>query len=288
MSDVQQQRQQATGELRQWILAQAQAGCSVETVFQAMKASGWQEDIAASALEETLLVKLAGGASQHGLPPPTRVPEPNLHESPAQLWAGDRDVSVIMAMRNPRVVVFGELLTSDECDELQVLAQPRLTRSTTLSNTSGDSEVDVARTSQGMFFDRGENPLCVRIERRISALLNWPVDNGEGLQVLRYAPGAEYRPHYDYFDPRLPGRAPSLERGGQRVGTLLMYLSTPSKGGGTLFPDVQLEVSPLKGHAVFFSYDRPHQMTRTLHGGSPVIDGEKWAATKWLRERAFA
>ncbi len=42
-----------------------------------------------------------------------------------------------------------------------------------------------------------------------------------------------------------------------------------------------------KGNAVFFSYDRPHAVTRTLHGGAPVIEGEKWVATKWLREGVF-
>jgi prolyl 4-hydroxylase len=26
---------------------------------------------------------------------------------------------------------------------------------------------------------------------------------------------------------------------------------------------------------------------RTLHGGNPVGRGEKWIATKWLRERAY-
>ena len=45
--------------------------------------------------------------------------------------------------------------------------------------------------------------------------------------------------------------------------------------------------APLKGNAVFFSYDRPHPMTRTLHGGAPVVEGEKWVATKWLREGRF-
>jgi len=38
---------------------------------------------------------------------------------------------------------------------------------------------------------------------------------------------------------------------------------------------------------VFFSYDRPHPDTRSLHGGSPVEAGEKWVATKWVRERRF-
>jgi len=48
-----------------------------------------------------------------------------------------------------------------------------------------------------------------------------------------------------------------------------------------------LEVAPQRGNAVFFSYERPHPSTQTLHGGAPVLAGEKWIATKWLRERIF-
>jgi prolyl 4-hydroxylase len=113
------------------------------------------------------------------------------------------------------------------------------------------------------------------------------VENGEGLQILHYRPGAEYKPHYDYFDPNEPGTPTILKRGGQRVATLVMYLSEPEKGGGTIFPDVHLEVAPKRGNAVFFSYTRAHPSTRTLHGGTPVIAGEKWIATKWLREGEF-
>jgi prolyl 4-hydroxylase len=111
--------------------------------------------------------------------------------------------------------------------------------------------------------------------------------HGEGLQILRYRPGAEYRPHFDYFDPQHSGTARILERGGQRVGTLVIYLNTPDGGGGTTFPDAGLEVAPVRGNAVFFSYDRAHASTRTLHGGAPVTAGEKWVATKWLREGVF-
>ena len=39
------------------------------------------------------------------------------------------------------------------------------------------------------------------------------------------------------------------------------------------FPDVNLEIAPKRGNAVFFSYERPHPSTRTLHGGAPVIAG---------------
>lgn len=139
-----------------------------------------------------------------------------------------------------------------------------------------------------MFLQRGENALVARIEARIAALLEWPVENGEAMQVLRYGVGAEYKPHHDYFDPARPGVGRILARGGQRVASVVMYLNTPARGGATTFPDARFEAAAVKGNAVFFSYDRPHPMTGTLHGGAPVLEGEKWVATKWLRERQHA
>jgi prolyl 4-hydroxylase len=190
-------------------------------------------------------------------------------------------------MYNPRVVVFGGLLSDEECDALIEMARPRLARSLTVETRTGGEEINADRTSNGMFFQRGENELVRRIEARIARLVNWPEENGEGLQVLCFRPGSEYKPHFDYFDPNEPGTPTILKRGGQRVGTVVMYLAEPEKGGGTTFPAVHLEVAPKRGNAVFFSYERPHPSTRTLHGGAPVLEGEKWIATKWLRERRF-
>ena len=279
--------QQVTPELRQWIVAQAQAGHKPESVLAAMRASGWQDDVAIDAIETTLSNFLAEHAKASGLPAAVSVPGPDLSESPLWLDAGDRQVQVLMTMSQPRVVVFGGLLSQAECDELIALARPRLTRSETVQTETGGSEVNPLRTSSGMFFSRAENALCARIEARIAHLLAWPLENGEGLQLLHYLPGAEYQPHHDYFDPAKSGTPSILARGGQRVGTLVMYLNAPDKGGATTFPDVALSVAPIKGNAVFFSYDRPHPVTRTLHGGAPVIAGEKWVATKWLREGRF-
>ncbi|MFY9511707.1 MAG: 2OG-Fe(II) oxygenase [Rubrivivax sp.] len=280
--------QTVTDELRRWIVAQAEAGCRPEDVIAAMVKSGWDEETAMSALETTLRERLdAVAAARKAVPSGVPVPEPALAGAPSRVLAGGRNVDILVAMRNPRVVVFGGLLSDEECDGLVALARPRLTRSETVDNSTGGSEVNSARTSDGMFFERGEAPLIQRIEQRIAELLNWPLDHGEGLQILHYRPGAEYRPHHDYFDPAHPGSATILKRGGQRVGTLVMYLNTPLAGGATTFPDVALEVAPIKGNAVFFSYDRPHAMTRTLHGGAPVVEGEKWVATKWLREGVF-
>ena len=280
-------KQNITPELRQWIVDQAKAGRSPDDVLKSMIDSGWTEDVAIDALENTLQGFLKDHAKANGLPVPVPVPEPDLLDAPGSVVVDGHEVKIVMTMRNPRVVVFGGLMTGAECDELVAQARQRLARSETVVTTTGASEVNVARTSEGMFFGRAENPICARVEERIAKLLNWPLDNGEGLQILRYQPGAEYKPHYDYFDPAQPGTPTILKRGGQRVGTLVVYLNSPKRGGATTFPDVHLEVSPVKGNAVFFSYDRPHPMTRTLHGGAPVLEGEKWVATKWMREGKF-
>lgn len=277
--------QTITPELQRWIVEQAKAGLTAEQVLQAMLKSGWDETVAAQALAQSV----AGFVPGQGLvlPVPSAVPEPDLSGAPPLLNAGDRAVGVLVSLQLPRLLVFGGLLSDEECDLMRAAAASRLARSETVAASADGSEVNAARTSEGMFFERGENEICRRVEARIARLLKWPVENGEGLQVLRYRPGAEYLPHYDYFDPRHTSTPPILQRGGQRVATLVMYLNTPEQGGATIFPDIGLEVAPIKGNAVFFSYDRPHPITQSLHGGAPVLAGEKWVATKWLRERRF-
>jgi prolyl 4-hydroxylase len=281
--------QTITDELRHWIVAQVDAGCSAEDMITAMRRSGWDDGVALAALD-TSVRHSRSAQVQHGslrLPAGAAMPEP-LPAGPASaLHAAGHPVQVLMAMRCPRIVTFGGLLTADECAALIALATPRLARSETVDQGSGGSEVNRARTSDGMFFERAETPFIARLEERFAALLQWPVTHGEGLQVLRYRPGAEYRPHHDYFDPSHPGTQAVLQRGGQRVGTLLVYLNAPEAGGATVFPDVALEINPVPGNAVFFSYDRPDPITRTLHGGAPVLAGEKWVATLWMRERRF-
>ena len=281
------QKQQITPELRRWIVEQAQGGHTAESVLKSMLASGWAEDVAIEAMETTLRGHLEEQAVAQGLPAAVPVPDANLDESPLYIDAGDRKVCVLQSMLNPRVIVFGGLLSDEECEQLIGFARPRLARSLTVATQTGGEEVNADRTSNGMFFQRGENELVSRIEERIGRLVNWPVENGEGLQVLHYTPGTEYKPHFDYFDPEAPGTPTILRRGGQRVGTLIMYLGEPEKGGGTIFPDAHMEVAPRRGNAVFFSYERAHPSTKSLHGGAPVLAGEKWIATKWLRERKF-
>ncbi len=284
--------QAITPELRAWIVSQAESGLPADTVLQSMKASGWDEDVAIAALETTLKAHIQETQPEallhEPLAVPLTVPMLAIEDSPLYLQLEDRRVSILSNMSEPNIVVIGDFLSDEECDGLIEGAKPRMARSLTVETETGGEELNADRTSNGMFYTRAENELIARIERRLAQLTRWPVENGEGLQILHYHPGAEYKPHYDYFDPSEPGTPTILKRGGQRVATIIMYLHEPEKGGGTVFPDVKLSVAPKRGNAVFFSYDRPHPSSKSLHGGMPVIEGQKWIATKWLREGKFA
>lgn len=198
----------------------------------------------------------------------------------------DRKINISISIDLPRVVVFEKFLTDEECDKLIELAKPRLSPSTTIE-TDGTIHQHPARTSKGMFFHRGQEELITKIENRIAKVVHWPVENGEGLQILHYQNGERYLPHNDYFEPNATSPSTHLVRSGNRVGTFLMYLSTPDHGGCTSFPESNIRVNCIKGNALFFSYHAANASTKTLHGGDPVLVGEKYVATKWLRQKSF-
>lgn len=272
----------STPALLQWVQTQLQAGYAPSKLIHTLLQAGWQDHIAHNAVH-TLQMQ-ASIASEST--PATR-PYVHLDQFDSTIKVGDQNIQVLLSLQRPRLVLLGNVLSHAECDQLIADASPAMSRSKTVSTQSQGEEVNPDRTSDGMFFQRAQTPLIQTIEDRLAQLVNWPVENGEGLQVLNYRPGAQYKPHHDFFNPKEPNSTPILRRGGQRVGTLVMYLNDVPAGGCTYFPETQLRVHPRKGHAVFFSYDTPHAETLTLHGGDPVITGEKWIATKWLRTHRF-
>ncbi len=186
---------------------------------------------------------------------------------------------------NPRIILLHNFLNKKECAHLIAQATPRLERSETLDGESGEGKVVEERTSYGMFFEeRGCDFIIERIEEKISHLTMMPVACGESIQVLRYGPGEEFKPHYDYFDSNSIGGKAALANGGQRIATLIMYLNSVEEGGETIFPEIDLKITPKKGNAILFYNCRPDgkEDPLTCHGGAPVIQGTKWIATKWI------
>ncbi len=274
----------AQEQLHQWIADRRPEGYCPAQIFNSIIASGWTREAAVAAMGH-VMGDLVGQRELDLLL--SGMPQPDLSQSPTSIVVEGREVQVLFEMQNPRLVVFGGLLSDDECDEIVDISRSRVQRSTVMASRGDGSEVSDIRTSQGTFLKRGDFDVCNRVDARVQALLSWPVDCTEDLQVLRYDQQGEYKPHHDFFDTAAGHWTPTLRRGGQRCGSMVMYLNTPIRGGGTLFPDVPLEVRAHKGVAVYFGYRTPDPSTRTLHAGSPVIEGEKWVAVKWFRQGPF-
>ena len=287
-----------------WIAVELGSGASKIDLFKSMVKTGWPAPQSADLLkfvhDDYIGAGFAAPGTLNELIPAIDpalalqqalslkvVPRPQFLASQPFIDLGDRTVNVLQFRQAPDLVEFEGFLSPDECASLIRLSEPKLARSTTVNGKNGGSQVHEARTSEGTHFRRSETELLSVLDLRISKLLSWPANKGEGLQVLRYGPGAEYKPHFDFFDPHLPGSQIPLKHGGQRVGTFLMYLNTPDEGGATVFPDINLNINAKAGNALFFSYAQAHPCSKSLHGGAPVISGEKWIATKWLREGEF-
>ncbi|CAA6659841.1 unnamed protein product [Spirodela intermedia] len=221
-------------------------------------------------------------------------------------WANDNEAHILrlgyvkpeVISWSPRIIVFHNFLSMEECDYLKAIARPRLQISTVVDAKTGKGIKSDVRTSSGMFLNSEERkyPIIQAIEKRIAVYSQIPSENGELIQVLRYEKEQYYKPHHDYFSDAF-----NLKRGGQRIATMLMYLSDNVEGGETYFPMAGegqcscggktvkgMSVKPSKGGAVLFWSMGPDGSTdpRSIHGGCEVLKGEKWSATKWMRERA--
>jgi len=265
-------------ELRQWILDTARAGHGVPEVLKLMQQAGYEARVSRRIIAEVLNLPAEALRSEAARPGGRRT----RHPAGPLAHIDGHEVRIALSIDRPPLRVLENLLAADECDALIAQARPRLQRARTVA-VDGSQQVDASRTSAGMFFALGESPLVARIEQRIADLFDLPVEHGEGLQILHYLPGQEYEAHYDWFDPGQPGFAAVTARGGQRVASVVMYLNTPEAGGGTGFPNLGLTVTALRGSAVYFAYEANDGLS--LHAGLPVQRGEKWIATKWLRER---
>ena len=199
----------------------------------------------------------------------------------------NQNFDVSFSIKEPNAYVIDNFLTPQECEALIAAGKDKVNKSTVIDHITGKPIDHPNRTSYGAFFKRGEFDLLRIIEERISARVGISTLRGEDMQILRYSMGQEYKPHYDYFATNSPAIETHLKRGGQRVTTVIVYLNTPELGGATSFPDAGIEVAAKQGRALVFTYPTPDPSTKSLHGGMPVLKGEKWVITKWFRERNF-
>ncbi|MHC0038918.1 2OG-Fe(II) oxygenase [Pseudoneobacillus sp. C159] len=272
--------QQISKELQDWLLATLKSGVSPVVLANSLVNKGFEARYA----YETLF-KIVGNESIK-----TTEFEQDTYDTyiPAIghkgniLYTNDREIKVLSRMERPFVIHLDNVLSHEECDELIELSRNRLEPSRIIDPVTGEKRQARGRTSKGMYYRIRENQLVEKIENRIVELTSFPIENGEGLQVLNYGNGEEYKLHFDFFSNNMVN--PS--HGGQRIATFLIYLNEVVDGGETVFPKIGLSVVPKKGSAVYFHYGNENgQLDRlSMHSSVPVRQGEKWVATKWIRQ----
>jgi predicted 2-oxoglutarate/Fe(II)-dependent dioxygenase YbiX len=189
----------------------------------------------------------------------------------------------------PRIRLFRAFATAEECDWAMAVAGPRLQPAQIWDPETGVGRSDPNRTNSALDLKPAEMDVVLQILRaRISAASNLPLPVFEAPQIMRYAVGEEFRPHYDFLDPAVPGYDRELALFGQRIATCLIYLNDDFEGGETVFPKAGLSHRAHKGDALLFANIDASRAPDplTLHAGLPTTRGEKWIFSQWIRDRS--
>ncbi|WP_394779425.1 2OG-Fe(II) oxygenase [Undibacterium sp.] len=281
-------------DLSSWISDNLNQGCAPAALIQVMQEQQMEAEAAQAIMHAFVSARRNGGAvpvdqvivDENSLDYQYQTP---IFRPGTEITTSDRLVRIAARAERPMLAVLNNVFSGEECQQLIALAKPRLKESTIVDPMTGKDVVSGQRTSFGMFFQLQENPFIASLDKRISEIMNLPLENGEGLQILYYPTGAGSTPHFDFLVPSNPANQASLARSGQRVSTLVTYLNEVEGGGQTVFPEAGWAVSPLRGNAVYFEYANSlNQIDHaSLHASDPVTKGEKWVATKWMRQRRF-
>jgi len=176
----------------------------------------------------------------------------------------------------PSVTRAEALFDNAECALLIDLAAGRFKPARIFHEGEQRFQIDPVRDSESAAFPLiFETPFVHALNRRIARLTDSASAQGEPLQLLRYAPGQQYRLHVD----AVPGLS------NQRVMTVLVYLNDDYDGGATSFPDLGISHRGRRGDALIFTNILPNGAPdpAARHRGEPITRGTKIVASRWIR-----
>lgn len=186
----------------------------------------------------------------------------------------------IVHSEDPQLIFLHDILTHEECDRIvEIGERSDLFSPGKIYGEYPEGVFSKLRTSYGYDLTNEYGEFVADIDNRIAEIANWPVSKTETLHVMRYGPGQFFKHHFDWH----MSSGPSMEKYGQRYGTMVLYLSDVEEGGETLFGKLGKIISPQKGCAVFFNYDSdndPKTASKTLHAGHTVKKGVAYKMRK--------
>ncbi|MGI9236000.1 MAG: 2OG-Fe(II) oxygenase [Woeseiaceae bacterium] len=221
--------------------------------------------------------------------PKAQLPEEKIQFGAAfALYPQSQGVDQQVICTDPPITLFKNVLSVVDCAYLIFLSRPYLQRAHVIDPEGDESGmVSDVRTSMSTYLPFEMVDIISRfVELRIIHTTGEDLLSSEPMSILQYAPGEYYRPHVDFFDPKLTVAEEFFQDGGQRTASAVTYLVAPAAGGGTSFPKLDLTVPASMGSILWFRncFDDGEIDERSLHAGDTVDDGEKWVVTKWFRE----
>ncbi|XP_039751146.1 prolyl 4-hydroxylase subunit alpha-1 isoform X1 [Pararge aegeria] len=184
---------------------------------------------------------------------------------------------------NPDIMVFHEVLSDLEIEHIKEMAKPRFRRATVHDPKTGELVPANYRISKSGWLKDEESPMIARVSRRVADFTGLNMMSAEELQVVNYGIGGHYEPHFDFARKQ----EQAFEKfNGNRIATVLFYMSDVAQGGATVFTELGLSVFPVKGAAVFWLNLHPSGEgdLATRHAACPVLRGSKWVCNKWIHQ----
>lgn len=192
-------------------------------------------------------------------------------------------IKMEMMYLNPDIVIFHDVISDGEIETVKKMARPRFKRAVVHDPKTGELVPAHYRISKSSWLKDNEAETIARISRRVSHMTGLSMDSAEELQVVNYGIGGHYEPHYDFARKRENAFS---KHGGNRIATVLFYMSDVAQGGATVFTELGLSVFPVKRAAAFWLNLHPSGEgdLATRHAACPVLQGSKWVSNKWLHQ----
>ncbi|XP_075974422.1 prolyl 4-hydroxylase subunit alpha-1-like isoform X2 [Anticarsia gemmatalis] len=192
-------------------------------------------------------------------------------------------IKMEMMYLKPDIVLFHDVLSDNEIETIKQMARPRFKRAVVHDPRTGELVPAHYRISKSAWLKDGEHEIVARVSRRVTHMTGLDMASAEELQVVNYGIGGHYEPHYDFARKR---ESAFTKDGGNRIATVLFYMSDVAQGGATVFTELGLSVFPVKGAAAFWLnlHASGEGDLATRHAACPVLQGSKWVCNKWLHE----
>lgn len=182
------------------------------------------------------------------------------------------------------IAELNNFITKEDCDVLIELIkkenQPSLVAEDTEKAVSSNY-----RTSSTCYLPHSDKTVQ-KVLNKIAMTIGCSVERIEDLQGQLYKKGQEFKEHYDWFDE--DSYKHYCMSSGNRTDTLMIYLNEDVEGGETEFQNLGLKYNPVTGKALWWKNMIDGKTNdAVLHSGNPIISGEKYILTAWVRENKW-